>query len=515
MQTARRQGWPNYRIVEPDSQGRLVPAAKRDAYYPIWYAASKCGFEAKFGWDFAADPVLQTAIDKCRNSGDFVVSDLIDLRNIGLHPRMLQTFLPVYRDFNAVHTPAERRTHLEGLLVGLCQVDDLVDSALNYMTGPQGIDVSLFDVSVPSDRRLLYCHASRTRHEQAAAATSQAETRATAIHHTDRLTFGGRRWSLVCTPAPSFLAAHTNWRSWTILLIGLSVTCLSAGYTRAAATRTNRIERLVDERTLQLRQKDEQLRQSQEAKARAIRAAHEETIHRLVAASLCRDEETGMHIKRTGLLSECLARAAGWSEADAEILRLAAPMHDVGKIGIPDAILQKPGKLTPAEFEIMKTHTLLGAKMLEGSHSPILVMARDIALCHHERWNGAGYPLRLAGSAIPECGPHPQHRRCLRRLEPRPGVSPGAARRRGPGTPAARGGNAVRPGSARHVLFTHRRHAPYYRREPRCGEGRRTFVAGACVGLFSGSGSGLRVPAAGYRLTELVISDVAMRPYPA
>ena len=101
--------------------------------------------------------------------------------------------------------------------------------------------------------------------------------------------------------------------------------------------------------------------------------AHEETIHRLVTASLCRDEETGMHIRRTGLLSEALARAAGWSAADAEVIRLAAPMHDVGKIGIPDAILRKPGKLTPAEFEIMKTHTTIGAKMLAGSHSAILL----------------------------------------------------------------------------------------------------------------------------------------------
>jgi putative two-component system response regulator len=133
-----------------------------------------------------------------------------------------------------------------------------------------------------------------------------------------------------------------------------------------------------------------------------IRLAHEETIHRLVTASLCRDEETGMHIRRTGLLSEALAQATGWSAADAEVIRLAAPMHDVGKIGIPDAILQKPGKLTPAEFEIMKTHTTIGAAMLGGSQSAILLMAHDIALNHHERWDGNGYPHGLSGHAISE-----------------------------------------------------------------------------------------------------------------
>ena len=93
---------------------------------------------------------------------------------------------------------------------------------------------------------------------------------------------------------------------------------------------------------------------------REICGAHEETIHRLVTAAACRDEETGAHIRRTGLLSEVLALAAGWSHTEAGQLRMAAPMHDVGKIGIPDAILQKPGALTHEEFEKMKRHTTMG-----------------------------------------------------------------------------------------------------------------------------------------------------------
>ena len=143
---------------------------------------------------------------------------------------------------------------------------------------------------------------------------------------------------------------------------------------------------------------EEQIRQQ----TVAIRHAHEETIHRLVAASSCRDVETSMHILRSGLLSEMLARAKGWSPAEAEQIRLAAPMHDVGKIGIPDAILRKPSKLTRDEFEIMKAHTTIGANMLEGSSAPMLQMARQIALNHHERFNGGGYPSGAAGRAIPE-----------------------------------------------------------------------------------------------------------------
>ena len=133
-----------------------------------------------------------------------------------------------------------------------------------------------------------------------------------------------------------------------------------------------------------------------------IRRAHEETIHRLVAATSFRDEETGAHVRRTGLYSEELARAVGWSDDAADRLRMAAPMHDIGKIGIPDAILRKPGKLTPAEFEVMKTHTVIGAQMLAGSESPVLRMAQEIALRHHERWDGSGYPGGLAGSDIPQ-----------------------------------------------------------------------------------------------------------------
>ncbi|MDP6717728.1 MAG: HD domain-containing protein, partial [Pirellulaceae bacterium] len=108
------------------------------------------------------------------------------------------------------------------------------------------------------------------------------------------------------------------------------------------------------------------------------------------------------HVKRVGLFSAVIAEAAGWPAAEAERIRMAAPMHDVGKIGIPDAILQKPGKLTHDEFEIMKSHAVIGAELLEGSESPMLETAQDIALHHHERWDGRGYPHGLAAMEITE-----------------------------------------------------------------------------------------------------------------
>jgi putative two-component system response regulator len=146
----------------------------------------------------------------------------------------------------------------------------------------------------------------------------------------------------------------------------------------------------------------EELERRVEEQTQTIRTAHEETIHRLVAASSFRDEETGAHIRRTGLFSEAVARAAGWSRVDCERLRMAAPMHDVGKIGIPDAVLRKPGRLTTEEFEVMKRHTTIGADMLRESASPILRLACEIAQYHHERWDGTGYPNGIRGDSIPE-----------------------------------------------------------------------------------------------------------------
>jgi len=134
----------------------------------------------------------------------------------------------------------------------------------------------------------------------------------------------------------------------------------------------------------------------------AIDDANEETVRLLVGASLWRDEETGEHIQRVGISSSIVARAIGWCEEDVRAIRLAAPMHDVGKIGVPDGVLQKPGKLTDAEFELIKTHTTIGAKLLSVGSSPIIQMAREIAQSHHERPDGKGYPEGLVGDEIPQ-----------------------------------------------------------------------------------------------------------------
>lgn len=129
-----------------------------------------------------------------------------------------------------------------------------------------------------------------------------------------------------------------------------------------------------------------------------------EIIYRLSRAAEYRDNETGFHIKRLSHLSRVLAATYGCEPETCELIFNASPMHDVGKIGIPDAILLKPGPLDPAEWKIMRTHTKLGAEILSGHDSLLIKMGQVIALTHHEKWNGSGYPQGLSEYEIPLAG---------------------------------------------------------------------------------------------------------------
>lgn len=136
-------------------------------------------------------------------------------------------------------------------------------------------------------------------------------------------------------------------------------------------------------------------------RAEQIRNGYIETIHRLTLASEYKDEDTGAHIKRISHYTRELAHQLGMDDNFCNAIFYASPMHDIGKVTIPDALLLKQGPLNETEWKIMKSHTTVGAKILEGSDSPYLQMAAEIALCHHERWDGRGYPAGLQGEAIP------------------------------------------------------------------------------------------------------------------
>ncbi|MBI9086089.1 MAG: HD domain-containing protein [Desulfobacterales bacterium] len=135
-----------------------------------------------------------------------------------------------------------------------------------------------------------------------------------------------------------------------------------------------------------------------------LQGAYLDTINRLVLAAEYKDEDTGDHIIRMSRYSAFIAEKLGLSAREVQNIRYAAPMHDVGKIGIPDSILMKPGKLTDEEFDFMKTHSTIGATILADSKAEILQLAWQIAISHHEKWNGRGYPQGFSGDKITIAG---------------------------------------------------------------------------------------------------------------
>ena len=153
------------------------------------------------------------------------------------------------------------------------------------------------------------------------------------------------------------------------------------------------LESEVNKRTEELKQASDKLK-----------ATSLDTIYRLSVASEYKDQDTGAHIKRMSRYYAAIARRMGLDENTVTAILYAAPMHDLGKIGIPDRILAKPGKLDPVEQDIMKLHTVIGAKILNSSHEELIKLGGTIALAHHEKWDGSGYPNGLKGSAIPISG---------------------------------------------------------------------------------------------------------------
>ncbi|HVH55777.1 MAG TPA: HD domain-containing phosphohydrolase [Vicinamibacterales bacterium] len=154
-----------------------------------------------------------------------------------------------------------------------------------------------------------------------------------------------------------------------------------------------RINTLLDTRFLylQIQSQNQMLDAKVRERTRELEAAQIEIIERLAKAAEFRDDNTGQHTERVAQMAALIARQIGLPDAQVSLIRRAAPLHDVGKIGVPDSILLKLGKLTVAEFEVVKTHTTIGARILSGSRFPILRLAEEIAFSHHERWDGNGY----------------------------------------------------------------------------------------------------------------------------
>lgn len=153
-----------------------------------------------------------------------------------------------------------------------------------------------------------------------------------------------------------------------------------------------------------IRHQNEILERKVQERTQAIHETRLQVVRRLGRAAEYRDNETGLHIIRMSKMAVVIAQATGMDDEQCDLLLNAAPMHDIGKIGIPDNILLKPGKFEPEEWVIMQTHAQIGADILSGDDSDLMTMAHEIALSHHEKWNGKGYPRGLEGEAIPIVG---------------------------------------------------------------------------------------------------------------
>ena len=212
-----------------------------------------------------------------------------------------------------------------------------------------------------------------------------------------RLPLGAVGAATVLTGAGFLAGAQIAFESGTIVDVAAPLLALVLGAFGAIAW-SEFAERRVRHR---VSRDNELLEQRVRERTADLADAEREIAHRLGVAVEWRDAETGVHVERMGRLCERLAREVGLSIVEADLLRHASALHDVGKVGIPDEILLKPGKLDPAEWSKMKTHTTIGANILSGSKSALVQMAEQIARSHHERWDGSGYPEGLEGDEIP------------------------------------------------------------------------------------------------------------------
>ena len=164
-----------------------------------------------------------------------------------------------------------------------------------------------------------------------------------------------------------------------------------------------RVRNLLETRAVykELKRHSETLDERVKERTRRLVEAQVEILNHLAVVSEYQDDDTRQHTQRVGVLAGILARALAQSDEQVELIRLAAPLHDIGKVGVPNHILIKSDKLMPSEFEIMRSHTTVGGEIFAKSKFPVLQLAREIALYHHERWDGMGYPQRLKGEHIP------------------------------------------------------------------------------------------------------------------
>jgi len=245
-EAARQEGFPDFHITERQKQGRMVRAARRDEYFPVYFVEPYKGNEVALGFDLASNPTRLETLNRSRDTGKMTATARITLVQETGRQLGVLVFLPVYRKGARADSVQDRRANLEGFVLGVFRIGDLLESARSQLE-PQGVDVALYDKSAPVGERFLAYHPSRLR-QAPAEMPDEADAHAPrSLHRAATLDVAGRKWLVLCTPAPEFLATGRNWQAWTVLCVGLIFTGFLMAYFLVTIRRTLQVERLAAE----------------------------------------------------------------------------------------------------------------------------------------------------------------------------------------------------------------------------------------------------------------------------
>lgn len=245
-EAARRDGFTDFQFTERRVQGRMVRAGRRREYFPVYFVEPYAGNEIALGFDLASNPVRREALYQARDTGRMTASARITLVQETGDQFGFLVFSPIYHNGAPVESVADRRRSFEGLALGVFRIGDILQRALSRAR-PEHIDVHVFDESAPESERFLAFHASRTAPAARDPLTAAQAHACKGLHHAATITVAGRKWWILCTPTPAYIAARTSWEPWVVLAAGLLVTAVIAAYLSLALTSAARARRSADE----------------------------------------------------------------------------------------------------------------------------------------------------------------------------------------------------------------------------------------------------------------------------
>jgi PAS domain S-box-containing protein len=263
---AQQEGLKDFRITEKTPQGKMIPALKRDEYYPIYYIEPHTGNEAALGFDASSEPIRLEALKKARDSGNATATEKITLVQEKENQPGLLVFIPIYKNGTDTRTIEQKRTNLHGFALLALRINDFIDTAITQLQ-PQNIDIHIKDASAPSGKQFLYSRLSNPQHlcDREMLEKYDAQKPEKNLSKTMLVKVGGRDWSLRFIAAPAFTERYQTRYCWIVLITGFIFTGLLAVYLLVSIGRTAQIERLVDERTAQLQESEEKFRRTLES----------------------------------------------------------------------------------------------------------------------------------------------------------------------------------------------------------------------------------------------------------